>query len=384
MARAQEEVAPPAAPEPPPPDLTPPTAPAELTATALGETEVELRWTAATDEVGVAGYEVVRDGRVVAGGPGLGAREKGLAAWSSYCWAVRAFDAAGNRSPPSPAACARTLDLTPPSTPLHLVASATSDKSVQVLWQASTDNVRVEKYELLREGDVVAESSAAWADEHELRPGVRYCYAVRAVDPAGNRSAKSATACAVTPDLTPPTVPGALAAQPVSSSAMFLAWDASSDDVGVTGYEVVRDGELAAKVAVPDALATALTAGKHCFRVRAVDQAGNRSALSPATCMTTADPEVPPAPFRLQAEPASEKAVRLSWRPSAREDVVYRVYWEDGKSIGVTRLTGYSAVGLKPGERHCYRVGAVDEEGHESPRTLEACAAPRNESLSVR
>jgi len=366
------------------PDLTPPTAPAQLTATALGETEVALSWTASTDEVGVTGYEVLREGHVVAGGPSVGAREKGLRAYTAYCYTVRAFDAAQNRSQPSPSACVHTPDLTPPSTPQNVVASATSDRSVQVLWQASTDNVRVEKYELVRERDLVMEPAGAWAEERDLHPGVRYCYTVRAVDPAGNRSPPSASACAITPDVTPPTVPDAVAAQPVSPSAMFVAWEPSTDDVGVAGYEVLRDGEVMAKVTATDAVATSLTGGKHCFRVRAFDRAGNRSSLSNAICGTTAEPGTPAGPFRLHAEPASEKAVRLTWHPSSQPGMVYRVYWENGKSIGATRLTGFSAIGLKPGEHHCYRVGAVDENGEESPRTLEACAASRSESLSAR
>jgi chitodextrinase len=366
------------------PDLTPPTAPAQLSAAAPGETEVELRWTAATDEVGVAGYEVLREGRVVAGGPTLTAKERGLRAFTEYCYVVRAFDGAGNRSGESPSACVRTPDLTPPSTPLHLVASATSDRSIQVLWQASMDNVGVEKYELLREGDVVDQPTGAWGEERDLHPGVRYCYAVRAVDVAGNRSPRSAVACALTPDVTPPTVPDGVAAQPVTDTEMFVTWEPSTDDVAVTGYEIVRDGDVTTKVSTSDAVARAITGGKHCFRVRALDAAGNRSALSNAICATTAEPGLPPAPFRLRAEAASERSVRLSWQSSAEPGMVYRVYWESGKNIGATRVTSFAAIGLKPGEHHCYRVAAVDENGDESPRTLEACAASRTESLSAR
>lgn len=366
------------------PDLTPPSTPTALAVSAPGETEVELRWSASTDGGGVAGYEVLRGGRVVAGGPSPSSRERGLRPYTEYCYAVRAVDGAGNRSPPSEPGCVRTPDVTPPSVPQHLVASATSDRSVQVLWQGATDNVGVERYELLREGEVVAQAAGAWGEERDLRPGARYCYAVRAVDPAGNRSAASGTACAVTPDVTPPSVPGALAAQPVSPSAMYLAWEAATDDVAVSGYEIVRDHEVVAQVAASDALAADLAPGEHCFRVRAIDAAGNRSELSAASCATTADPSALPAPFRLQAQAASERAVRLAWEPSSQPGVVYRVYWDGGKSIGATRLTGFSAVGLKPGERHCFRVAAIDEQGRESPRSLEACAASRSQALTAR
>jgi len=64
--------------------------------------------------------------------------------------------------------------------------------------------------------------------------------------------------------------------------------------------------------------------------------------------------------------------------------VVYRVYWENDKNIGATRLTAFGAIGLKPGEHHCFRVAAVDESGQESSRTLEACATTRTHALSSR
>src|ERR1700726_4091450 len=45
---------------PPPPDTTPPTAPTNLTATAASPAQVNLSWTASTDNVGVTGYKVER------------------------------------------------------------------------------------------------------------------------------------------------------------------------------------------------------------------------------------------------------------------------------------------------------------------------------------
>ena len=367
------------------PDLTPPTVPPGVAAAALGETDIELRWHPSTDEVAVVGYEVLREGHVVAGAPGTTAREHGLKAAVRYCYQVRAYDAAENRSALSTEACAETPDLTPPTTPLHVVARATSDRSIDLGWQASADNVGVTHYQVLRDGEVLAEPRSARFEEQDLRPGVSYCYTVRALDAAGNTSPPSANACAVTPDVSPPTIPEAIAAQPVSPSSIYLAWHASEDDVGVAGYEVLGDDKVLMRVLGTDAYTAALAADtRHCFRVRAFDRAGNRSRPSRPACSTTASAELPSAPYRLRAEPASDKAVSLTWEPSSQPGVVYRVYWENDKNIGATRLTAFGAVGLKPGERHCYRVAAVDETGQESSRTLEACAAPKTQSLSSR
>ena len=66
---------------------------------------------------------------------------------------------------------------------------------------------------------------------------------MRAVDAAGNLSAYSAIATATTPaapDTTPPSAPTGLGATAVSTSQIDLAWTASTDNVGVTGYRVER------------------------------------------------------------------------------------------------------------------------------------------------
>ena len=53
-------------PPPPPPDTTPPTAPGNVTATAANPTRVDVNWTASTDNLGVEGYNITRDGALVA------------------------------------------------------------------------------------------------------------------------------------------------------------------------------------------------------------------------------------------------------------------------------------------------------------------------------
>src|SRR5438128_1904814 len=71
----------------------------------------------------------------------------------------------------------------------------------------------------------------------------RYSYRVRAADAAGNLSSYSSTATASTPappDTTPPTAPSGLTATTVSTTQINLAWTASTDNVGVTGYLVER------------------------------------------------------------------------------------------------------------------------------------------------
>jgi chitodextrinase len=90
-------------------DTEPPTAPGTLTATAVGPTQVNLSWTASTDNVGVTGYEISRDGAPLATvGVQTSYSDTTAAPGTSYSYQVRARDAAGNLSAPSNSAAVTT------------------------------------------------------------------------------------------------------------------------------------------------------------------------------------------------------------------------------------------------------------------------------------
>jgi hypothetical protein len=90
-------------------DTTPPTVPTGLTATALSSSQINLSWTASTDNVGVTGYNIYRGGIKIGTAPSITYQDTGLAASTSYTYNVSAFDAAGNTSAQSAAASATTL-----------------------------------------------------------------------------------------------------------------------------------------------------------------------------------------------------------------------------------------------------------------------------------
>jgi RHS repeat-associated protein len=92
-----------------------PTAPAGLTPTVVSATQINLAWTAATDNVGVTGYQVERcqgagcaNFAQIATPTATSFSDTGLAAATSYSYRVRATDAAGNLSAYSSVASATT------------------------------------------------------------------------------------------------------------------------------------------------------------------------------------------------------------------------------------------------------------------------------------
>ena len=96
-----------------PGDTQPPTAPIITTATATSPQRVDLAWTASTDNVGVTGYQVVRNGTGVASLPAAPRSWSDLtvSAGASYTYVVKAFDAAGNSAASAP------VQVTTPGTP---------------------------------------------------------------------------------------------------------------------------------------------------------------------------------------------------------------------------------------------------------------------------
>src|SRR6266849_4211047 len=89
-------------------DIIPPTVPAGLTATAISSSQINLSWTASTDNVGVTGYNVYRGGTKIGTAPGTTYQDAGLSASASYTYNVSAFDAASNTSAQSAGASATT------------------------------------------------------------------------------------------------------------------------------------------------------------------------------------------------------------------------------------------------------------------------------------
>lgn len=91
-----------------PADTTAPTAPTGVSATAVSSSQVDVAWSASTDDTGVAGYRVLRDGVQVAQVAGTSFSDTTVAASTTYSYTVRAYDAAGNVSADSAPATVTT------------------------------------------------------------------------------------------------------------------------------------------------------------------------------------------------------------------------------------------------------------------------------------
>jgi chitinase len=191
-------------------------------------------------------------------------------------------------------------DTQAPTAPGNLSSTGKTSTSVSLAWTASTDNVGVTGYEVFRGGTSVTTVTGTSATVSGLTASTAYTFTVKAKDAAGNTSAAS-NALTVTTDGTgggdtqAPSVPGNLHSTGKTSSSVALAWNASTDNVGVTGYDVYRGSTRVLTVTGTTANVTSLAANTaYTFTVRAKDAAGNTSGASNSVTVTTDDSTIPP------------------------------------------------------------------------------------------
>jgi chitodextrinase len=285
-----------------PPDTQAPTKPTGLTATPVGANRVDLAWSPSTDDVAVTGYNVYRDGAAVGTvTSGLDApayTDPGLTADTQYSYTVEAFDAANNKTASDPATVrtGAAADTEKPAKPTGLTATAGGTDKVALQWTPSTDNVAVTGYNVYRGtqfvGTVTTGLAAPAYTDTGLTAGTTYSYSVEAFDAAQNVSDRSDPATARTDsgaDTQKPSKPTGLTAPANGTDRIDLSWTASTDDVGVTGYRVYRDGTPLAPVTTTSFSDTGLgLATAHTYTVEAFDAASNVSDRSdPATATTS-------------------------------------------------------------------------------------------------
>lgn len=215
----------------------------------------------------------------------------GLTQGATYAMKVRARDAAGNWSAWSGILNVTTPDLTAPSIPNSTTFSVTANttgNSFTLSWTASTDNIGVTGYEVMRDTTLAGSPSTASLSVTGLTQATTYAMKVRARDAAGNWSAWSNVVNVSTPDVTAPSVPTGLASASVTNTNFTLNWSASTDNVGVTAYEVMRGTTNLGSAAPTSRAITGLMPGTtYAMKVRARDAAGNWSTWSSILNVTT-------------------------------------------------------------------------------------------------
>jgi chitodextrinase len=279
-------------------DTTPPSVPQGLSATVVSSSQINLAWSASTDNVGVTGYHVYRSGTQIATVTSTSYAVTGLSPSTPYSFTVAAYDAAGNVSAQSAAASATTAaapDTTAPTVPTNLTATAVSTTQINLAWSASTDNVGVTGYRVYRSGTQMATATSTSYAMTGLSPATIYSFTVAAYDAAGNVSAQSNIASTNTfslSDATPPTIALTAPTNGATVSGTITVSATASDNVGVVGVQFKMDGNNlgAEATAAPYTISwntTTAANGAHVLTATARDAAGNTTTSSVVNVMVS-------------------------------------------------------------------------------------------------
>lgn len=166
------------------------------------------------------------------------------------------------------------------------ISAVPGDGQVSLAWRASEDDGGIAGYEIYRDGHYVVTIASTTFTDPSLVNGVAHQYRVFAVDMARNLSAPSGIVWAMPrslPDRQAPAAPLGLAATADKAGlTVTLRWSPSTDDKGVVGYRIYRDGLLAGVSTTPSFTDVDRSHGtEYRYAVVALDAAGNISAATP-------------------------------------------------------------------------------------------------------
>ncbi|UZM15196.1 fibronectin type III domain-containing protein [Pseudomonas kielensis] len=266
--------------------------------------------------------------------------------------------AAGNiRSNPSRARIGLYVpDRTPPSKPTQLRTESVASKRVNLAWMASVDNGGVVEYQVFCDGKLMGSTDSTRYTVANLNDMTTYIFMVRARDPDGNY-ADSDPLTVSTPDWTAPSTPGNLRASAITNSSVVLEWNASQDNVGVSGYELRNGSWLLDTVRDTRYQVAGLSSNtNYSFSVIALDAAGNRSDGTVIWVTTSAESNAP-TELRLFRQLGRGD---LTWRPPVQSGGVtgYQVFL-DGTFLRELSDTFISLYNLTPGTEHLFEVRAI-------------------------
>ncbi|GEM_PF-3052971 len=386
------------------PDTQPPTVPAGLVASSTSSSQINLYWSASTDNVGVAGYKVYRNSTFVNSVTTLSYSDTGLSAGITYSYTVAAYDAAGNISAQSGSVSATTPSsgspppapsIVPSTPPTPSVPSATfrslssimSGIPITVSWSTVTG---ASWYNFSRRTPPVstnpwtligsALSGTSYSDSN-VAAGISYEYHVAACNSFGCSADSNSVSVTVSGGAATSTVPTApsLTLPPSSGIPVAVNWTSVS---GATSYSLYRRTppvsgswtSVASGLTGTSYSDSGVTTGtSYEYHVNACNTSGCSvdSNYAPVSVVSSTDTTPPSIPTNLVANYLYSNQVNLSWSPSTDNVGVsgYKVYrsvnavWSP---IGQSASTYYYDTTVTPSTPYYYYVTAYDAAGNNS------------------
>ena len=343
-------------------DRTPPSTPTSLTFSELKPTSLRLTWGASTDDIKMKEYYIYKDDVYLKAVAATSTSILQLKPGENHTFSVRARDAAENMSAPVPV----FVDRESPKPVKDLAYSKVTDSSLLLSWSPSSDNVAVTGYAITRDDGQTFDSKTTHYNDTTLQPVTTYRYTVAAYDANANMS----TPAPLLVDRVPPSAPLNPQYSNDTGTTLKLKWDASSDDIGLTGYNVYTDKipEAVATSATPEVVVEKLMpVTTYTFYIEAIDAAGNKSPRTPILV----DRVPPTAPVFFYAHDQTATFPTLSW--SAASDDIEVTGYElvannniDKKIEFPSNILTVRLEGMDPAVEHAFSLRAFDAVGHYS------------------
>ncbi len=378
-----------------------PGAPTGLTATAAGETAINLSWTAPSDDGGsaITGYKIEVSNTGNSGWAALATvtatsyRHTGLSAGTTRFYRVFATNANGD-GPASNTASATTTTASPPDPPRNLRATAADSSQINLRWDAPADDngSAVTGYYI----EVSDNAGSSWTDlvvntgstattypHTGLDPVTTRHYRVSAINSEGTSNPSNVASATTTANV--PGRPTGLTATARGQNRIDLSWTAPTNNGGsdITGYQIEvslqRTTGWTVLVANTNAEDTewehiGLDAGStRYYRVRAINSAG--SGVPSSVAFATTDARRPSAPRGLTANAQrTTHTIYLQWTESSDDGGAPITGYEIEVTVDpdsawtvldttATSFPSYEHTGLEPGSTRHYRVSAINSAG---------------------
>ena len=181
-------------------------------------------------------------------------------------------------------------DTEAPSTPTNLTSSNITESSIEISWNASTDNIAISDYDVYLNGTLKSSVTNTFFVATGLNANTSYSFYVIAKDTSGNSSSASTTLNTATlaSDTISPTEPTNLASTGKTDTTVSLSWNAATDNIAVSSYDVLNGSTIIGNTTSTSFIANSLTPNTvYSFSVKAKDSAGNISNASNTVNVTT-------------------------------------------------------------------------------------------------
>jgi len=347
------------------PDDLAPTLPS-ISAGTITPSSVQIMWHPSVDNFGVAGYDIYRDNSIITTITGNSYTDVGLTNGTEYTYAIDVFDINGNYSVLSNVLTISTLDNEPPSTPVISVGTITTS-SIQVLWDASTDNIAISGYDIYRGTSsivYIASTTDTSYTNTGLSVGTSYTYRIKAKDISGNATVYSNAITASTLDNVVPSTP-VISAGTVTPTSAQISWTASTDNVAVSGYDIYRDTFTTPVTSITGISYTDTTlvpSVTYTYKIKSKDTSNNFSSFSNTVIINTLDNVAPSTPV-ISAGTINATSVQILWNASTDNTAVsgYDIY-RNTFTTPITSIVGtsYTDSSLITTTTYVYKIKSKD------------------------